>query len=418
MSGWNFADVFEAIATALPEAPAQRHGDRATTWAEFDRRADGLGRVLLDAGLREQDKVAQYLYNGSEYLESVFGSFKAGMAIVNTNYRYTADELVYLWDNADTAAVIFHGTFTDRIEGVRSRVPGVRLWIHVDDGTGPTPDWAVPYEELANSSGDRAVGPWGRSGDHLLLLYTGGTTGMPKGVMWRQADVIGALEANNRRRLPDTVDAAAVIDRLRGPGPRGLPGAPLMHGTGFFNAMSTLLIGGSITTLVGRRFDPVELVDTIDREGINSISIVGDAFAKPILEALDTEPERWDISSLRVIVSSGVMWSKATKEGLLRHNPRLILLDTLGSSEADWHGDQHDNIRQRRRDRHLHPRSRHSGRHRGRARRGPRFGRAWSCRPAWPHAARLLQGRGEVRGHLPGHRWGALFDSRRLGGGR
>lgn len=107
-----------------------------------------------------------------------------------------------------------------------------------------------------------------------------------------------------------------------------------MHGTGFFNAMSTLLIGGSITTLVGRRFDPVELLDTIDREGINSISIVGDAFAKPILEALDTEPERWDISSLRVIVSSGVMWSKATKEGLLSHNPRLILLDTLGSSEA------------------------------------------------------------------------------------
>ncbi len=334
MSGWNFADVFEGIAAAMPDAPAQRHGDRATTWAEFDRRADGIGRAFLDAGLVEQDKVAQYLYNGPEYLESVLGSFKAGMATVNTNYRYTADELVYLWDNADTAAVVFHGTFTDRVEEVRSRLPGVRLWLHVDDGSGPAPSWAVPYEQMACSAGDRAIGPWGRSGDHLLLLYTGGTTGMPKGVMWRQADVIGALEANNRRRLPDSVDPAAVIDRLRGPGPRGLPGAPLMHGTGFFNAMSTLLIGGSITTLVGRRFDPVELLDTIDREKINSISIVGDAFAKPILEALDAEPERWDISSLRVIVSSGVMWSRATKEGLLRHNARLILLDTLGSSEA------------------------------------------------------------------------------------
>lgn len=137
MSGWNFADVFEGIAAAMPDAPAQRHGDRATTWAEFDRRADGIGRAFLDAGLVEQNKVAQYLYNGPEYLESVLGSFKAGMAIVNTNYRYTADELVYLWDNADTAAVVFHGTFTDRVEEVRSRLPGVRLWLHVDDGSGP-----------------------------------------------------------------------------------------------------------------------------------------------------------------------------------------------------------------------------------------------------------------------------------------
>jgi len=334
MAGWNFADVFEQIAAAIPDATAQRQGDRSIDWSSFDRRADGVGRALLDAGLVEQDKVVQYLHNSPEYLESVLGAFKAGLATVNTNYRYTEDELVYLWDNADAAAVVFHGTFTERVEAIRDRVPRVRLWLHVDDGSGSAPDWALPYETAVASATDTTVAPWGRSGDHLLLLYTGGTTGMPKGVMWRQDDVIGALEANNRRRLPSEPDSTSAAARLRGPGPRGLPGAPLMHGTGFFNAMSTMLMGGSITSLVGRSFDPVELLDTVDREGINSISIVGDAFARPILSALDAEPERWDISSLRVIVSSGVMWSRSTKEGLLRHNPRLILLDTLGSSEA------------------------------------------------------------------------------------
>ena len=333
-TGWNLADVFERIAERIPDAPAQCQGERALTWAEFDRRADGVAAALLAAGLTEQDKVAQYLYNCPEYLESTFGAFKAGMATVNTNYRYAADELVYLWDNADVVAVVFHGTFTPDVEAVRHRLPGIRLWLWVDDGTGPCPPWAVPYEQAATSGAGRTAGRWGRSGDHLMLVYTGGTTGMPKGVMWRQDDVFGVLDANNRRRMPPGQDLEAVGERVTQPGPRGMPAAPLMHGTGLFNALSVLMIGGSITTLVGRRFDPVELLDTIEQRAINSMSIVGDAFAKPILAALDAEPERWDISSLRVIVSSGVMWSQQTKSGLLRHNPRLIMVDALGSTEA------------------------------------------------------------------------------------
>ncbi len=333
-SGWNLADVFERIADRIPAELAQRQGDRVHTWSEFDRRADGIARVLLDAGLEEQDKVAQYLYNSPEYLESVFGCFKAGMATANTNYRYGADELVYLWDNADVVAVVFHGAFAETIEQLRERVPLVRLWLWVDDGSGPCPDWATSYEHAATSDPGRTRGPWGRSGDHLFLLYTGGTTGMPKGVMWRQDDMFGALDANNRRRMPPDQDLGAIGDRVVAPGPAGLPGAPLMHGTGLFNAISTLMVGGSVTTMEGRHFDPVELLDTIERRRINSMSIVGDAFARPILRALDAEPDRWDISSLRVIVSSGVMWSQETKQGLLRHNERLIMVDALGSSEA------------------------------------------------------------------------------------
>jgi acyl-CoA synthetase (AMP-forming)/AMP-acid ligase II len=334
-AGWNFADLWETVAEQIPDALAQQQGDRTYTWAEFNRRANGIAATLLRSDSAEQDKVAQYLYNSPEYLESIFAAFKAGFAVVNTNYRYAADELVYLWDNADATAVVFHGTFADQCAAVRDRVPKVRTWLWVDDGSGPCPDWATPYEEAALAGTDDDVeGPWGRSGDHLLLLYTGGTTGMPKGVMWRQDDLFGVLDANNKKRLPPEQDLDAVADRITKAGPRNMPAAPLMHGTGLFNALSNLMIGGSITTMEGRHFSAEEFLDDVQRYGINSTSIVGDAFAKPILRALDAEPDRWDISTLRVIVSSGVMWSKETKEGLLRHNPRLIMVDSLGSSEA------------------------------------------------------------------------------------
>jgi 3-oxocholest-4-en-26-oate---CoA ligase len=332
---WNFADVWERITERIPNHLAQRQDHNSTTWTEFNSRANGIASHLLSAGLIEQDKVAQYLYNCPEYLESVYGSFKAGMAIVNTNYRYTTDEIIYLWDNADVVAVVFHGTFTERCEEVRPHLPRITTWLWVDDGSGPCPSWATPYEAIAAAGTfTNVTGPWGRSGDHLMLLYTGGTTGMPKGVMWRQEDLFGALDSANRKRMPPEADLDAAGDRIAGPGPRNLPAAPLMHGTGLFNAISNLIVGGSVVTMPGRRFDPIELLDTIETHQINSMSIVGDAFAKPILKALDAEPNRWDISSLRVIVSSGVMWSGETKAGLLAHNPRFIMVDALGSSEA------------------------------------------------------------------------------------
>lgn len=334
-SGWNFADLWETVEAQIPDALAQQQGDRSHCWAEFNRRANGVASALLTPDSAEQDKVAQYLYNSPEYLESIFAAFKAGFAAVNTNYRYAADELVYLWDNADVTAVVFHGTFSEQCDAIRHRVPRVRTWLWVDDTGSACPQWAIPYEGAAAAGTDDNVeAPWGRSGDHLLLLYTGGTTGMPKGVMWRQDDLFGVLDANNRKRMPPEQDLGAVAARITQAGPRNMPAAPLMHGTGLFNAISNLMIGGSITTMEGRHFSAEEFLDDVQRCGINSTSIVGDAFAKPILRALDAEPERWDISTLRVIVSSGVMWSRETKEGLLRHNPRLIMVDSLGSSEA------------------------------------------------------------------------------------
>jgi acyl-CoA synthetase (AMP-forming)/AMP-acid ligase II len=336
MPGWNFADAWETVAETLPEAPALLHGDVVRSWGDFDARADGIAAALLDAGVTEGSSVAQYLTNRPEYLEAVFASFKLGLAPVNTNYRYVEDELLYLWDNADTSAVVFEGQFTERVEHLRDRVPGVRVWLWVDDGHGECPGWATSYEAAATSGAARTSAPWGRSDDSLYLLYTGGTTGMPKGVMWRNDDLLLVLNdgAPRARKLPEDVDLDHLRQVVSSPGIRTLPACPLMHGTGAFNAFTALTVGGSVVTLTKSSFDPVELLDAVQDKQVNNTAIVGDAFARPILAALDAEPERWDISSLKVVVSSGVMWSQASKDGLLRHNPRMLLVDTLGSSEA------------------------------------------------------------------------------------
>ncbi|MGY6499404.1 MAG: AMP-binding protein [Acidimicrobiales bacterium] len=333
-TGWNFADVWEVIADQIGDAPLLVHDGTHRSWRDVDRRADGLARTLLDAGAVEQDKVAQYLYNCPEYMESQVAIFKAGLVPVNTNYRYVEEELVYLWDNADAVAVVFHGTFSERIDGLRHRVPRVRTWLWVDDGSGPCPTWATPYEDAAAATTDRVVAPWGRSGDHILMLYTGGTTGMPKGVMWRQADLIALLGGTTNPFYRGPVDLDLVRQAVTAPGLVVLPACPLMHGTGWFNALIAMLQGGSVVTMPGRTFDVVELLDTIEREGVNGTAIVGDAFGKPILAALDSDPDRWDISSLKMMSSSGVMWSESTKEGLLRHHPGMLLVDAFSSSEA------------------------------------------------------------------------------------
>ncbi len=344
-TGWNIADVFERIADQIPDELAQQQGDRRFTWREFDERADGVARALLDAGLVEQDKVAQYLYNAPEYLESLYACFKAGMATVNTNYRYAADELVYLWDNADVVAVVFHGEFVPNIEEVHERAPRVRLWLWVDDGSGPCPDWAVPYEAVASTRPGRTEGPWGRSGDHLFLLYTGGTTGMPKGVVYPIGDhtfffcnlAFPALGID----VPESADQIAGIAaglHERGEATVSITGAPLMHGTGLWlGSMMHHLAGGHVVTLVSRSLDADEMLAASQRHGVTHNTIVGDAFSKPIITAIDAAAARgepYDTSALKMMLSSGVMWTTEVKEQLLDRIPQAILFDAIGSSEG------------------------------------------------------------------------------------
>ncbi|HEY9219407.1 MAG TPA: AMP-binding protein [Phenylobacterium sp.] len=340
MSDWRIADIWEAIAAARPERPALIQGERVVNWGAFDARADALAADLLAAGLGRQAKVAAYLYNGPEYVETYFAGFKAGLVPVNTNYRYGPDELVYLFDNADAEAVVFHAGFAETLERIRPRLPKVKRWIAVAEPGFAAPEWAADYETVvARPPAQRPVqAPWGRSGEDMMFLYTGGTTGMPKGVMWRQQDLFSVIGAGGHavRMIPpltsvDEVGPRALSDMVP---PTTLVACPLMHGTGQFSAFITLNIGGAVAVLPSRKFDPIELWDEVVRLQADNIVIVGLAFSTPMLEALEAEPGRWDLSCVRVMSSSGSMWSYENKKGLLSHCTNAVILDSFGSSEA------------------------------------------------------------------------------------
>ncbi|HUZ13272.1 MAG TPA: AMP-binding protein [Caulobacteraceae bacterium] len=342
---WNHADIWESIAGAIPHLPAQIRGARVVSWGEFDRRANALARRLLDIGLKRQSKVAAYLYNGPEYLETYYAAFKAGLAPVNTNYRYVADELLYLFDNADAEAVVFGASFAETADSIRGRLPKVKAWIAVAEPGHPVPPFAQDYDAIVAAREPRVVAPWGRSGDDLLILYTGGTTGMPKGVMWRLEDLffvlggggnalMGVPPLERPEQAPERI-LAALGDPASPLAPSTtIAAAPLMHGTAQFTAIIVLTIGGSAATLPSTRFDAIELWNEAERLSAAGIAIVGMAFAQPMLEALDANPGRWNLSGLRRISSSGTVWSMENKQGLLRHLPGVAILDSLGSSEA------------------------------------------------------------------------------------
>ena len=323
--------MWDVVADRLPHVPALVHGEQVVKWSAFEGRASSIADRLLVAGLSRQDKVAQYLYNCPEYLESVYACFKAAMVPVNTNYRYGVDEIVALWENADVRAVVFDSRFTPVVAAARPRVPEVRLWLSVGDDCPP---WAVPYEAVAASGAQLSL-PWPRSGDDLWLVYTGGTTGAPKGVMWRQDDLVRVL--NGRAAVPLPLDAENVREvapLLVRPGPVALIASPLMHAAASVRAFPVLSSGGCVVTLPSTGYDVDALLDAVTRWRVELLAIVGDAFAAPIVDALDAAPGRWDISSLRTITSSGALFSETVVRGLLRHNPEMTVVDVVGASEA------------------------------------------------------------------------------------
>jgi len=338
---WTLADVWEAVAASQPERPALVQADRVITWREFDERADALAAYFIAKGMSRQAKVAGYLYNGPEYLESYFAAFKGGFAPVNTNYRYGPEEVRYLFDNADAEAVVFHAGFTELLEKIRPQLPKVKAWVAVAEPGHPVPAWADDYDTIvAKVPAQRPVrAPWGVSGDDLLLLYTGGTTGMPKGVMWRQDDLFQVLGAGGNAALgiPPATSIAELIARIHGPEhlrATMMTCAPLMHGTGQFSAFIALNGGGTVCVLPSRKFNAIELWNEVQRLKITNIVIVGLAFSTPMLEALDANPDSWDLSSVRAMSSSGSMWSYENKKGLLSHIPQAMIADSFGSSEA------------------------------------------------------------------------------------
>lgn len=338
MATWNYGLMWKAIAGAAPDRTALIHGDMVRTWGDYHRRANALAADMLDAGLGKDSKVAQYLYNSPEYSESVFAAFLAGFVPVNTNYRYGPEEIVYLFDNADAEAVVFHGVFASLIDQVRDRLPKVKRWYMVADDVTEVPAWAVAYESVADRSVPDIVPPAPLTDDNMLFLYTGGTTGMPKGVMWRHGDLVEVLGfgGNALMGIAPAADIDEIASRMKPgeEGPRSLVCCPLMHGTGQFSAFINFATGGAVITLPNRNLDPEAIWSTVEKRRANSVVIVGQAFAGPMLEHLDANPGRYDLSSVVQMGSSGVMWSQENKQGLLEHVPQMAITDSFGSSEA------------------------------------------------------------------------------------
>jgi fatty-acyl-CoA synthase len=335
---WNLADLFELVADTAPDRIALAHGvDGPTrTWREFDRRANALALHLARTH-QPSDKLALYAYNRPEFVEALSGALKARMVPVNVNYRYREEELVYLLDNSDSTAVVYETDFADRVAKVRDRLPKVKEWIEISDAAPVANAFAVSWDEIVGEGTDQRL-DIRREPTDLLFMYTGGTTGMPKGVMWEHKALYASLGGGGNAVLGEPASESVAQQRERvsqeARGQRLLPACPLMHGTGLFTAINALGGGGAIVTIKSKSLDAEELWSTIEARRANACAIVGDAFAKPMLKALQENRGRWDLSKFLLLVSSGVMWSPQTKQAILEEIPHALLYDSFGSSEA------------------------------------------------------------------------------------
>lgn len=338
---WHFANIWDLISDAIPDAPALVEGEVQRSWREYEGRSARIAAGLAAAGLGVDSKVAIYAHNSAAYLEAQYAVFKIRGGPVNANYRYTEHELIYLLDNADAEAVVFDAQFGGRVAAIRGQLPKLKLLIEVDDASGEHLGGATPLEDLiaANAPLPRRSG----SEDDIYMLYTGGTTGMPKGVMYRQGDFAQGLMAGfDFRGLPRPTTAEEIVAAVRalqaeGAAPRSIPACPLMHGTGLWiGAMIPHNMGGCVVLFRNEHFDAGALWALVEKEKVTDISIVGDAFARPMVTALEAARaagKPYDVSSLKLIVSSGVMFSREMKEGILRFADTTIY-DGMGATEG------------------------------------------------------------------------------------
>ena len=340
---FHFATAWELISDLRGDAPALTCDGKTRSWREYDNRAARIAGLLDSHGLGPGAKAGLYVHNSNEYIEAQYGIFKIRGCPVNVNYRYKDEELVYLLDNADAEALFFQGCYAPMVAGIRERLPKIKLYVQIDDGTEPLLEGCVDFESSLNAA--KPMPRIERAMDDLYMLYTGGTTGMPKGVMYNNGEFCYFMAAAFLSQAQEMEAPASVEDIPRlvehvvasGAVPRSLTACPLMHGTGMWlGCMIPLLAGGSVVTIPTLGLDPDLIWSTVAREKVTDMAIVGDAFAKPLLAALDqakADGRPYDLGSLRQIISSGVMWSADVKNGLLGHHD-MTLMDAMGSSEG------------------------------------------------------------------------------------
>lgn len=314
---FNLADIFESVADAVGEREAVVVGDRRLTYTQLDERSNQLARHLQSEGIAPGDHVGLQLLNGVEFLEGILAALKIRAVPINVNFRYVADELRYLYDNADLVALLVNREFADRVEPARPAKLG-HVMVVEDD-----------YEDaLAAQAPDRL--DIDRSADDLYIIYTGGTTGMPKGVMWRQEDLFFAgLGGGNPQGEPVEKAEQVAPNAVE----RGVmvmfPAPPLMHGAAQLGSLISFNWGQKIVLLP--KYNGPDALDLIEKEKVNTVSLVGDAMARPLAEALD---DKRDLSSWFAMSSAGAILSEAVKAQFLEHLPNLMILDKIGRAHV------------------------------------------------------------------------------------
>jgi fatty-acyl-CoA synthase len=342
----NFAEIHEALAAAFPERHCIVWRDQTWTWAEVTDRTRRFANVLLDHGLGRRgdlsdcerwesphDHVALYATNGNAYLEGMIGSAKAGAASVNINYRYVAEELAYVLNDAGSAAVVYQGAFAATLADALPLLHRAPLLLRIDDGTpGSLLPGALDYESALAAASDERPDVELRP-DDLYILYTGGTTGYPKGVLWRQADFLVAALGVRGPGGTEVSDLDELVEAARPRSLRALPAPPFMHGAAHWNALSCWIGGGTVVIQDHTdRLDPADVLDTCERHEVTSVLIVGDAFARPLVDELRRRPR--DLGPLRHLLTGGAILSPTVQTELLELLPDLRIVDVLGSSET------------------------------------------------------------------------------------
>lgn len=337
---YNLADLFEAAVDAFGDREYLVAEGKRRTYAELEARANRLAHHLAAQGIGPGDHVGIYALNCAEWVETAWATFKLRAVWVNINYRYVEDELRYLFTNADLKALVHQKKYSENVRTLLPELPGLRHLVVIDDGAeaelpGPA---AVDYEAaLGAQTAERDFPP--RSGDDHYILYTGGTTGMPKGVVWRHEDVFfalgGGIDAITRQRV-DSPEAMVEKGKAMGGQITFLPIAPLMHGATQWGVMGQSFTGNRVVLV--SHFEPEEVWRLVDAEKVNMVMITGDAMGKPLIETLDRSRDRYDLSSLFGLTSTAALFSPAVKDQFFKHFPSLVMTDAVGSSESGNNG--------------------------------------------------------------------------------
>ena len=340
MSGFNLANLFERVVDAVPDREVIVSPDRRLTFGQLDERANRLAHALTGLGVGAGDHIGLQLLNGSEYLEGMLAAFKLSAVPVNVNFRYVEAELQHLYDDADLVAVIHHRQFAQRVSSAASGLAALQHLLVVEDGTDVTvAEGTVDYEAaLAAAPADRPDGSK-RTGDDIYIAYTGGTTGLPKGVVWRQEDIFfAAMGGGDVFQSGNFIkDEAEIVERIPEVGGTILTTPPLMHVSAQWGVFHSLFAGGRIVFPPRGAFDPAAVWQLVQDEGVNILTIVGDAMARPLADAVAAAADAgtpYDLSSLIVIGSGGAVLSSTAKGRLAELLPSIMIVDGFGSSET------------------------------------------------------------------------------------